>query len=133
METKTELSKLIIEGETARAKVTERNRGRMKLQLKFSQEQSEALKNFYLAAKGIDESKFKLEEYTEFLKSMVFFGVHTAQNQLLQNLKNEVAKNPEMLKKLEEDGLSLEDLLNEDASPTNPEPEKEVSEAPVSL
>ena len=68
-------------------KITERGRGRMKLQIKLSNEESEAFNGFSksMRPKEVPES--------DFLKMIFFMGVHTLQEGIKQNMVGHIERN----------------------------------------
>lgn len=115
MDTKSETN-IEINKENVKVKITERARGRMKINIKLAADEAEALKNFYLAVNGLEPDKFNDLNFTEFCKSALFLGVSTIQNQIMAKMNESLANNPdaqaEFNKKMEELNSDLESRLD---------------------
>jgi hypothetical protein len=96
-----------------RIKITERSRGRMKFQLKLSQEEAEAFRGFSNAVKPDNI------EMPDFIRSIFFAGVRALEEQLTENLVKHIEENRDEYEAsgftFSEEG-KLEGVANESAS-----------------
>ena len=91
-------------------KLTERSRGRMKLQIKLSKEESEAFKNFAEMTKPNDV------DMDQFIKAMFLTGIETYNKVLADKAKEFIEANKE---RFEGQGVTPENATISQVTPPN--------------
>jgi hypothetical protein len=111
------MSKLYLNSGKATAKIEHKTRGRMKILLKFNQEEAQALKNWTNQVKPpqIDEDTFYKQ---------VFFNGIGALNQQLTEMAKSSLKDENVRNQLREAGVDVEKLEKElnNSMPNQPQP-----------
>jgi hypothetical protein len=91
-------------------KLTERSRGRMKLQIKLSKEESEAFKNFTEMTKPTDV------DMDQFIKAMFLTGIETYNQRLAEQAKKFIEENKE---RFEGQGVTPDNATISQVTPPN--------------
>lgn len=97
------MTKLYLNSSKAKAKVTLRSRGRMKITIKFNEDESQAFKNWAANVRPpqLDEDSFYKQ---------IFFNGVGAINQQLSIMARESLKDPATRKQLKESGVDIDKL-----------------------
>tara|TARA_Y100000310_G_scaffold297930_1_gene331361 strand:+ start:223 stop:555 length:333 start_codon:yes stop_codon:yes gene_type:complete len=101
MDTKLELK---LNPENAKIKITERSRGRMKIQIKLSKDEATAFKNF------VEQLKPEQVTFDEFSKAIFFTGLNSMGDTLQRSTIDYVKENRE---KLEASGMDVDKFFKD--------------------
>lgn len=99
------MDKIKFDGSNWKVKSTERSRGRMKINIKLSKDESEGFKNW---ANLVRPDTISDED---FFKQIFFNGIEFL-NQKLQQISQQIINDPEIRKNLEASGISVSALEN---------------------
>lgn len=95
--------KIKFDGSNWKVKITDRSRGRMKINIKLNKDESEGFKNWSTMVRPESISD------DDFFKQIFFNGIEYL-NQKLQHMAREVLNNPEMRQNLEASGFNVSSL-----------------------
>ena len=99
------MDKIKLDGSKWKIKATERSRGRMKINIKLSKDESEGFKNW---ANLVRPDTISDED---FFKQIFFNGIEFL-NQKLQQISQQIINDPEIRKNLEASGINVSALEN---------------------
>lgn len=97
------MAKIKFDGSNWKVKLTERSRGRMKLNIKLSKDESEGFKNWSAIVKPDQLSD------DDFLKQIFFNGIEHL-NSKLEKISQDILNNSELRQELETSGFNLSSL-----------------------
>jgi len=99
------MDKIKFDGSNWKVKSTQRSRGRMKINIKLSKDESEGFKNW---ANLVRPDTISDED---FFKQIFFNGIEFL-NQKLQQISQQIINDPEIRKNLEASGINVSALEN---------------------
>lgn len=99
------MDKIKFDGSNWKIKSTERSRGRMKINIKLSKDESEGFKNWATLVRPDTISD------EDFFKQIFFNGIEFL-NQKLQQISQQIINDPEIRKNLEASGINVSALEN---------------------